>query len=699
MKYIIFVLLSSLAFADDPGGSAGQCQSQLMRMQVDSNAISGLLHKTDELEKRALPAIRTYLDSDRFKKSFITDWPLPSVGFPFNIELCKKEKARDEKFKDVDCSNWNLCGDPSYSEEIKRRICFALPCSFMMGSHMDKCPSDASARPKNINFTTPLALKQLDLVPENVTLEGNVVRSCFKVNAMKVVLSVGIDFDKNGTDYENIGLNNLDVTLDSQKEVCLDATIDLSKKPILSNVHLRPVGDAPFVSNAMIDRSLRGSTVVGLSGYTPETLDIAKLSALPPLARYFRPTVENAIANVLSTQFEKTVSNYLGGVSFTGGPTRMETPSDSMISELGVGNIAVRKYVDLLDCAMMKAEKTPIAADNSCYTSSYPGRISNNYSLKNLPKVDDAIKMLKETVARNSNVTSESIRARLEGMGPRFQKLGLAGNFSRDIVPLTERIKATQSSSTLMSGIELVGNLSNDSQLSVGFCVPDICDKQKASTHENRSIPNCPIQTYVDINELNNLMKAMYDSGRLCHRGQGDFVVAKNGKGEIARDKSGFAVGQGCVFAIEEDPDGLRCYLNGPPTMKFDPATKRYNVSLSTRECLRGGVFVGLGKIGGDINFNIGFTPTICNGGDFCLENGEADWNVVPGTAKYALRDSSWLHGAVKSRIDSNLREMVSSTIRFPLTSGSGPLANVPVVPEGRTDMGNGYFGACLKVK
>jgi hypothetical protein len=279
-----------------------------------------------------------------------------------------------------------------------------------------------------------------------------------------------------------------------------------------------------------------------------------------------------------------------------------------------------------------------------------------------------------------------------------MKKLNLTTLYTRVVAPLITEIEATQSTSTLMKGIELVGKLSEDAQVNFGFCVPDICDQKKPSTHEGRVIPNCPVQAYIDINELNHLLKAMYDSGRLCHKGKGDFTPEKNARGEIVRNR-GMAQGEGCFFAIEEDPDGLRCYLNGPPTLKFDEKTKRYNVSLRTKDCFRGGAFVGLGKIGGDIDFKIGFTPTICNGTDFCLENGEADWSVVPGTAKYALRDSSWLHGIVKKKIDSTLNEMVSSSLRFPLTSGQGPLSQIPVIPDGRVDVGDGFFGACLKIR
>ena len=108
---------------------------------------------------------------------------------------------------------------------------------------------------------------------------------------------------------------------------------------------------------------------------------------------------------------------------------------------------------------------------------------------------------------------------------------------------------------------------------------------------------------------------------------------------------------------------------------------------------------LGQGKVAGDINFEIGYTPAICGQGDFCLENGQASWNVVPGTARYALKESSFLNGIVRRTIDKKLDEVIGQTIRLPLSSGEGAMSQIPLAAEGRIDVGPGYFGACLKVK
>ncbi len=696
-KFIILLFVSTSLFAQTTTPEASQCKSQLMRMQVDSNALTGALQSSNMLQNRALPALQTFLASDTFKTSFVRDYPLEPVGFPFDKIACEREKARDNAFRSINCEDPNLCGSADISEEVKTRLCFALPCSFVMGSRMSECRPNSIARPSRMNFSRPVSLRSIDIVPQAVVLEGNQIRSCFRINNMALGFSVGIDFENRGQAFESIGLNNLDLNLDSPREVCLSATVDFSRTPVLSGVRLENVTGQPFISNAMIDRSLRTSTVTGLSNYSPETLEILKTSGLPPMARHFRPTIETAVAAVLSTTFETTVAGYLSNVAGNRGPSRLDTPADSMISELGVGNLSVKKHVDLLECSLLKRERKPIPADHACLTTTYTGN-PTRYNLNNIPNPERASQRLREAMSRNENVTSESLRKRIEDFAPRFQALNLSPLYNRDVGPIAQQIRAAQSNSTLLSGIEMMGQLNNNAQLSVGFCLPEICDQERPSTHEGRSIPNCPIQTYVDINELNNLLRAMYNSGRLCHRGRGDFVPQRDRRGEIVR-RDGFAQGAGCVFAVEEDPDGMRCYLNGPPTMQYDPRTRRYNVAMRTRECFRGGVFIGQGKIGGDIDFNIGFTPSICNGGDFCLENGVANWNVVPGTARHALRESSWLNGVVRSTIDAQLRDIVSNSIRFPLSSTQGPLSNIPLAPEGRVDMGEGYFGACLQIR
>ena len=191
-------------------------------------------------------------------------------------------------------------------------------------------------------------------------------------------------------------------------------------------------------------------------------------------------------------------------------------------------------------------------------------------------------------------------------------------------------------------------------------------------------------------------MQAMYADGRMCHRGQGDFVPELNSRGEQVYNNR-FAQGQGCVFQMEEKENGLKCYLNGAPELNFDQASGRYVFSLRTQHCYRGPVFLGQGRIGGDINFNISYNPNICENGVLCLQDGQAQWNVVPGTERYALRDGSFLNGIVYDQINSQLTEMISDTVRIAFTDGI--LSNIPIRAGAQLDRGEGYFGVCLDVR
>jgi hypothetical protein len=343
----------------------------------------------------------------------------------------------------------------------------------------------------------------------------------------------------------------------------------------------------------------------------------------------------------------------------------------------------------MMECSLYKVENKAIPSDLVCPPKA-----------KDILRPDRAATALRDQMNRFDQVTSETLRARIEGFQDRMAALGLSNLYNSHLKPLEKRISDAQLKSNVINGIQIVSSIGkSDSMSGVGIALPDICDVTNPSPHAGRSIPNCPIQTYVDTNELNRLMDAMYKSGRLCHSGKGDYVPELNSKGEIVRNNDGSPRGTGCLFSIEDDADGMRCFLNGAPQINYDPQSGGYKVSLKTKECFRGAVALGQGKIGGDINFDIGYTPAICDQGDFCLKDGKAEWSVVPGTARFALKDSSWLNGIVRKTVDKKLDEIIGQTIRVPLSSGEGMMSKVPLEAEGRIDKGPGFFGACLKPK
>ncbi len=675
------------------------CRSQLMRMEVEGEALKTASSSSPKLHDALVPSLTALFNSDGFKAKVLTDYSMESVGFPPNIIICKKEKAQgDPKFKAINCEDPRICASPDTSMEVKTEICTTLPCSLIMGSQgMEKCGPKSLARPSMIHFPKPVGIKKLDMKPLSVSAADGVLKACFDILALEISVGVDVEFSKEeNLEYERMGMDNINIKLDGKREVCMNAKLNLTSAEPLSEILIeRKNGN--FVSDGMINEALAGSNIRGLSGYSPATQSILKLTAIPPLARYFRPTMEDAVQASLAKTFQLQVSTMITELDKKE-PTQISVPTNSFLSEMGVGNMAVKKYVDLMDCSILKQEKKTIPVEHKCLNQLYPFK-KKTLLLKDIPRPADAAKMIEDQMVRYDQVTSEDIRKRVASFEERMTALNLGSIFESKLQPINKKIADKQLESGLFNNVLLMTNLGNGSTAGFRISIPELCDIDNPSPHERKSIPNCPIQTYVDLNEINSLMTEMYKSGRLCHSGKGDFIPETNNKNEIIRNGDGSPRGNGCSFSIEESQGGMRCFLNGAPQLKFDQTSGGYKVDFKTKECFRGAVALGQGKIAGDINFEIGFTPNICDDSAFCLENGNAHWNVVPGTARYALKESSFFSGIVKSTIDKKLTELISETIKIPLSSGSGPMAMIPLEAEGRIDKGPGYFGVCLKVK
>lgn len=701
MKFFLGLSLLILPFVASTQEDCN-CQTQLLRVDIQNSTLNNVLSSNEKLKEIAVPSLTNYMDSDAFKKKFLGDYPMEPMGFPFNKDVCLKEKDQgDPKFKDIDCENLMLCSDPTVSEEVKTEVCIALPCAMIVGSQrMDQCPPQGVARPTMLHYPEPIKLNKIAMTPTTVTADNGILRACFNMTELDTTVGVGVEFGEDPSiTYDRMGISNLNIKLDGPREVCMSGKINLGSAEPVSDIKIENKNEH-FVSNEMINRAISGSVISGVSGYTPATINVLKLTAAPALARHFRPTVEEAVQQTLAKVFQDQVNVLVTQMDNKNAPNTINTPSNSIVSEMGVANIAVKKYVDLMDCSLLKAEGQSFPNGHKCTSTVFGAVKDKPLKAKQIPRPDKAAEILRDQMARYDQVTSENIKNSLMGFEERMNALSLGSVYQSQLKPLVDRISRTQTESSLIRGVQLMSELGSGNSMSgFGISIPDICDVVNPSTHKGRSIPNCPIQAYVDLDEMNDLLAAMYNSGRLCHRGKGDYVPEVDSQGRKIYNSDDSPRGSGCFFAIEEDPDGMRCFLNGAPKIRFDSTTNGYKVDLKTKDCFRGGVFLGQGKIGGDINFEIGFTPAICGQGDFCLENGQADWSVVPGTARYALRESSFFSGIVRKTIDKQLNAIMGETIRLPLSSNTGPMSMVPLEAEGRIDAGPGFFGACLKVK
>lgn len=694
MKYLLILLslFSFQLFAQEQACHVQTCRSQLIRLELDSEAITEAIQTSTEVNSSGIEALRAYFNSDLFKESFITSYPIDALPFPHNSALCHiKQQDGNQMYQGINCEQENFCASESISESVRSEVCFSFPCSFFMGD-INKCPHTASSgAPTQIKFPGDIKLKDIKLTPQEVNIENNQIRGCFSVDKLDVDLNVLIDMKKDPVvDYQSIGLEGLELRMNEARRVCVSADLDLTSSTPISNVKIEKMQDR-FVSNNMIDRAVENASLKGLDGYSEGSRRVFRLSVLKPMARHFQDSIEGSIQISLASAFEEKLATYYSDFTSVKGPYAIETPQSSFVSELGVSNMMVSKYADLLECSILKSRGESIS-NQKCLSLSYSFG-SDPLKEKQVPNIKKAVNHLKTQFNNYDNITSETLKNKLQSLK---SKLG-DSQFKKDIVPLIETIARNQQNSRFMGGIELFTNFQNQQRnQSLGVGLQGICNTEANSPHLGKSMAGCAMQVYVDTNEFNRLIKMMYEDGRMCHRGRGDFVPQLDSSGEQVY-KGGFAQGSGCELALEEKANGMRCYLNGPPQLEFDPVTKKYKLDMKTKECYRGPVFAGQGRLGGDIDFEISYNPSVCEGGDLCLQDGTADWNVVPGTARGALRGSSFLNGIVHNTINEQLTSMLSDTMR--LSFSEGVLANLPIKGGSKVDRGTGFFGLCLELK
>ena len=119
-----------------------------------------------------------------------------------------------------------------------------------------------------------------------------------------------------------------------------------------------------FVSNSMIDATLKDAQITGVSGVPQSFLDSLKVNVLPSFGMQLRPKLEDAIKKSLSLTFEKQLASWMGGdVTPELLPGEGESSVSTLMSELGAANMSFKKYVDLMECSLWKRSKKPIPSD------------------------------------------------------------------------------------------------------------------------------------------------------------------------------------------------------------------------------------------------------------------------------------------------------------------------------------------------
>jgi hypothetical protein len=685
-----------------------QCRSQLLRVEVSNNILqnnAGAL----------LPALQNFAQSSTLATLIERSYELKPIPFPQSAESCQREKRNNNPlFASINCSDSGLCGKPDLNAEVRALICFRLPCPMFEGTlKVGACQEELSIYPNEIAFPTPIRIDRIRMTPTKVEFNNGRANLCFRMNELNLNMSVNLGLDTRNTRLTDRGftLSNISPTLDGPRDICISAKVNVGSPNPVSELVIEPQGNSPFISDEMIRTASRSLGLSGLSGYPADQLNRIKGELVPVIVQPLRDTVETAVKTSLANVFTTELNRLAGSAS---GSSSHLVSSTNLASELGLANLQVRNQLAITECAALKAAHREIPPAHPCVGLPF---FSQTITPENFdsPLINEMMSLSR--VFGELPITSESIKQRLIALKevaraevdeydnpldpPDFRRRVQADRKNRIeadikgyIDPLIDRISRNQLESQVFSFIEIQNQLQNGASRNVGVSVPEICSDTRPSPHARREIPNCPVQAYIDLNEMNQVFDRLWKAGRLCQMGRGPYVpTLENNQQKYSAE--GRPVGSGCYFEV----GGMGCYLNNAPQIHYDARSRKYKTSINLKACYRGPAFFGLGKIGGDFNIDFNFNPKACNGGDFCMDNPQVDWKVVPGTERFALRPTSMLNSMATEGIQSAINKSLSDTIRIPMASGVGPLANVPLEAEGRVDTGLGFFGACLKLR
>lgn len=686
------------------------CASELLRVEIASGVLS------NGAAEGLLPALSSLSESDKLKSALEKNFPIPDLPFPHNPQTCESEKAEgDPNFRNINCQALGLCANPGLHPVVRSRICFKLPCALFEGNlNTGKCLEETDIYPTGLSFPGSVTIQKINLSPSKVDYKDGKASLCFKINELDLKMNTTLALDVSNTNLPDnaIEVTDINPVLDSPRELCVNADINIGSANPVANLRITNPDNTPFISDAMIRTASQKLNIRGISGYAAIDLEAIKSEVVPVLFQPIRDSVEKAVQESLSKVFNEKIQQVIEPLTNSSGLTT-SVSSNSFISELGLTNIQVKNQLAKTECAYLKAAGREIPPKHACIGLSHFGSpIDQNFDSSAFIERVTLVSMME-----GKKITSESIKQRLMALKEimreekmseiltkdrepeelerslRWHRERIEEDISSEIDPLIEQITNAQLETQLFNFVKIQNQINGDSN-SIGLMLPEICS-ERPSPHAGRKIRNCPIQVYADLNEFNKVLAKMWNTGHLCMKGGGEFVPERDERGRQAYNKEGKPlVRNGCEINL----NGMSCYVKSPPEIKYDSRHRRYKVDLKLTNCYRGPVFLGIGKFGGDFNIGFNFEPKACENGDFCMENPQASWSIVPGTERFDLRESSFFDKMIKDKINDAVTNAVKDTIRIPMASGVGPLGNVPLQAEGRIDSGPGFFGVCLEV-
>lgn len=688
------------------------CGSQLLRVEVAANALNK--NNIGSLK----PALQNLADSPTLQSLIARKYPLQPIGFPQSNEICQREKDEgDEDYKDIDCNAPGLCADTQMKPEVREKICFKLPCPILEGTlNPGKCQDQKDIYPVGISFPEPLDIKNIKLSPTKVDLKDGVATLCFNINALEINMSTSLVLDTAKTNLpdKSLDITNINPVLKQPKEVCITANLDITNPNPVSNLKLTPQGNTPLISDDVIREAAGKLKIKGLSGYPENDLKSIQAEVVPVLFQPIRDSLETALATSLGKVFEDSIKKIVTPFTGSGAASTM-IDSRSFMNELGLSNIGARDQMAIVECAAIKGAGRPIPPKHACV--GLPNFMGDKITPENFDTSPGFELSRLSYMIKGKNVTSENIKQRLiaikdvlleEKLPELFAKdktpeqladteqwyhQSVIDSVKREVDPLIDEIAKNQLEGELYKFISVTNQLNQGQSTQIGLSLPEICS-EKPSPHSGKKIKNCPIQVYADLNEFNKVLGKMFDTGRMCMGGKGEYVPQKDAAGKQAYDSKGRPLAKG---GCEIEVAGMTCYIKQPPQIKYDVKLKKYKVDLKMKECFYGGVILGLGKFGADFNIDFSFDPKACHNGDFCMDKPDAKWSVVPGTERFGMKEDSFFHNIITSKIDGAIKSAMQNQIRLPLASSVN--SPIPLQAEGRVDSGPGYFGACLEVQ
>jgi hypothetical protein len=695
-----------------------QCRSQLLRVEVAANAMG------PGNVQQLMPALRSLSQSGLLQNALKRGFDLQPLSFPHSVETCAREKAEgDANFQNIDCNSKTLCSQANLKPVVREQICFKLPCPILEGTlQVGACANVEDIYPTTISFPGQLEIQNIKLTPTSVNVVGPRARLCFRVDELQLHMSAQLALDTANTQLpdSSIQIGNINPRLDQPHEACVSARVDLTSANPVSDIQVEnPAG--PFISDQMVREASQALRVTGLSGYPAQALQSIQAEVVPALFQPLRASIEDGIQKSLAATFQNELEKVIRPLTAATAGQSLFVNGQGFMSELGLANLEVHNQMARVECAALRGARRPIPPAHACIGLPEFGdeTITTDFDS---PVINELMNL--QWKMQGKNITSESLKQRLVALkdvlrqqvdefppqpndSPSVVAMHLEGHqamiqnyLSEYVDPMLAQIETAQLQGQLYNFIEIQNQLQQGQSTNVGMSLPEICSATNPSPHAGRDIPNCPIQAYVDLNEFNKVLARMWETGAICQTGRGKFVPRLNSAGQPMQTAEGKPLGTGCYMEMS----GMGCYLKSPPQIRFDTATRKYEVPLQLEKCFYPGVQLlfmntGLGRFGADFNIDFAFRPKACHNGDFCMENPDVNWAVVPGSGSQGLGDDSWLQSIITGEIGKALNGALGNTIRIPLASGAGALANVPLQAEGRVDSGPGFFGACLEVQ